>query len=409
MDGAIDAWSAIGLDAQRETLKTERLEMVARAEASKASRKNIAEETRTFRKKPVEEQLASIKGVVKLYQKEIDTLTKRAAFAEDKFLGVFTTLFTAPDPAPLLVAEHAKSARRELKLAALAKKQGGGAAELSALRAQVAQYEAELTKLKDQTITIRRLEDELEEAEARVTDGSEALAAQLEAVADAQHAQTAAALTAEHEEVSKAHAERAAADAARLREASDEAVRLEAQLNASVAHAERDSAAHNAELTMMASEVERLGAQLEMSEAERHTLAARLERSGERERGEGIDERHALAMSLEDAELRALSLQAAQKQQVAELIAAKRAAESEARVATREREAARAELALLRSRANADEVTDAVHARRLARRLRIVKQLLLSDIGRDATANEELALVSAEMLPLHFIRILLTI
>lgn len=66
------------------------------------NRKKLAEQTRDFKKQPDEEKLESFKPLLKSYQTEIDTLTKRSKSAENAFLNVHSALTTAPDPYPLL-------------------------------------------------------------------------------------------------------------------------------------------------------------------------------------------------------------------------------------------------------------------------------------------------------------------
>ena len=435
-DGA-EVWRSYDLDGRRTSMKECRLEMVRRAEDSKTSRKTVAIATRKFRSLPKEEQGSEIKGLVRLYQGEIDSLTKRAKAAEAGFLDVFTGLFSAPDPTALIDAAVAKASRRELKLeAALAAAAAASAqssssmssgdeaklhaqiasyeAELSGLRdqtqtirrlqaeldskarltAQVTQYESELGKLKDQTITIRRLQEQLNEAEAKAVEGGADFEAQLEAVADAQHAETAAALNAEHEAERSALEARNEASERNARSALDEVARLQAQLDATVVDAERAGAAHEATATMLASEVQRLGSELAISDAERRALQQQAGGAGSGS-GSGLrglssadaDERLSLAMDLEEAELKIQSMQAAQRAVVAEAEAAQHDAKEVARAAEKEAAAACAELALMRSRVDADELSGAASGKRLRLRVRAMKQLLLRSGNGDGGGN----------------------
>jgi hypothetical protein len=53
---------------------------------------------KAFRKLPDDEKLKGFGALLKLYQEEIDTLTKRSKFSDNAFLGVYRFLAEAPDP-----------------------------------------------------------------------------------------------------------------------------------------------------------------------------------------------------------------------------------------------------------------------------------------------------------------------
>ncbi|KAH9931059.1 uncharacterized protein BXZ73DRAFT_77756 [Epithele typhae] len=57
-----------------------------------------------FKKISDGEKLTAFKGLLKAYQTEIDSLTKRLKTAENAFLNVYKVLAEAPDPYPLLEA-----------------------------------------------------------------------------------------------------------------------------------------------------------------------------------------------------------------------------------------------------------------------------------------------------------------
>ncbi|KAI0318257.1 CASP C terminal-domain-containing protein, partial [Amylostereum chailletii] len=71
---------------------------------SVVGRKALADRTKDFKRISEEEKLNAFKGLLKAYQTEIDSLTKRCKFAENAFLDVYKVLAEAPDPYPLLEA-----------------------------------------------------------------------------------------------------------------------------------------------------------------------------------------------------------------------------------------------------------------------------------------------------------------
>lgn len=73
-------------------------EVVARLEESDQSRKRLVEQTKEFRKSAPEDVRKAMGGLLKSYQGEIDSLSKRAKLAEAAFMAVYTPLSDAPDP-----------------------------------------------------------------------------------------------------------------------------------------------------------------------------------------------------------------------------------------------------------------------------------------------------------------------
>lgn len=101
---AIKAWSEIGLASLQHTLDDAGVEILENQKASMVSRKELAARTKAFKKSSDETKLVEIKSLLKLYQSEVDNLTKRGKFAETSFMNVYQALVEAPDPTPLLEA-----------------------------------------------------------------------------------------------------------------------------------------------------------------------------------------------------------------------------------------------------------------------------------------------------------------
>ena len=145
------------------------------------------------------------RGTIRAYQEEIDNLTRRGKAAESSCATAVATLADRPNPVPLLEAAHheiaqqklhvqqvlqtVESVNRELEAAELKNRQyqeqlavwqkdsnsgkNNNAAnqsstlsneerdELVQLRTEVAEYEVEFRSLKNQDITIRKLEDKI--------------------------------------------------------------------------------------------------------------------------------------------------------------------------------------------------------------------------------------------------------
>ncbi|QRV79542.1 hypothetical protein RhiJN_07557 [Ceratobasidium sp. AG-Ba] len=99
---ALTVWKEIDLSELQKRLDTQGLELVENQKESVVGRKALADKTKDFKKLPEEEKPEAIKGLLKAYQNEIDSLTKRCKSSDNAFLGVYKLLAEAPDPYPLL-------------------------------------------------------------------------------------------------------------------------------------------------------------------------------------------------------------------------------------------------------------------------------------------------------------------
>ncbi|KAI9288837.1 CASP C terminal-domain-containing protein [Umbelopsis sp. AD052] len=101
---AISFWKNANLSSLQNELDQQGLEIVEKQKDGLISRKKLAEQTRDFKKLTDEEKLQQIKGLLKSYQTEIDSLTKRTKYSENSFLSIYKLLADAPDPTPFLEA-----------------------------------------------------------------------------------------------------------------------------------------------------------------------------------------------------------------------------------------------------------------------------------------------------------------
>ena len=99
---ALSIWRDINLADLQQQLNATAPELLEAQKAAVTNRKKLADQTREFKKQPDANKLESFKPLLKAYQTEIDTLTKRSKAAENAFLNVHSALTTAPDPYPFL-------------------------------------------------------------------------------------------------------------------------------------------------------------------------------------------------------------------------------------------------------------------------------------------------------------------
>ncbi|POM65955.1 CASP-like protein [Phytophthora palmivora] len=128
-------------------------------DASVRSRKKLAETTKQFRRLASDADKAAGAGpLLKAYQEEIDHLTRRAKFSENAFFQLYKGLYAAPDPAPALALVASSSATDDLT------------EENKKLKRELKEYEAEFASLKNQDITIRKLEEQVAAAARKQED-----------------------------------------------------------------------------------------------------------------------------------------------------------------------------------------------------------------------------------------------
>ncbi|KAJ6594099.1 CASP C terminal-domain-containing protein [Mycena capillaripes] len=102
--GALATWKDINLSELQKTLDAQGIQLVDNQKESVVGRKALADKTKEFKKIPDSEKLEAFKALLKAYQTEIDSLTKRSKASENAFLDVYKVLAEAPDPYPLLEA-----------------------------------------------------------------------------------------------------------------------------------------------------------------------------------------------------------------------------------------------------------------------------------------------------------------
>lgn len=106
-----------------------------------------------FKKLPDDnEKFNAIKVLLKAYQGEIDSLTRRAKMSETSFLNVYKLLSDAPDPYPLLDAAVDQTVK---------------VAEARMLESELGRLREENAELKKQVEEVDKVDEKRKKAEAR--------------------------------------------------------------------------------------------------------------------------------------------------------------------------------------------------------------------------------------------------
>ncbi|BFZ04767.1 hypothetical protein BsWGS_07805 [Bradybaena similaris] len=147
------------LELQRE-LDTTATDLANRQDESEGSRKRLVELSREFKKNTPEDIRKVVAPLLKSFQLEIDSLSKRSKAAEAAFLSVYKKLIDLPDPVPAL--EHAQNLQKK------AHKVQDLEIENKQLRETLEEYNHEFAEVKNQEVTIKQLKEKLKEHEERV-------------------------------------------------------------------------------------------------------------------------------------------------------------------------------------------------------------------------------------------------
>ncbi|KAJ7647139.1 CASP C terminal-domain-containing protein [Roridomyces roridus] len=160
--GALATWKEINLSELQKALDAQGIQLVDNQKESVLGRKGLADKTKEFKKLAEDEKLKSFNGLLKAYQSEIDSLTKRSKTSENAFLDVYKVLAEAPDPYPLLEAAvdqtvkvaEARDFESELKRVR---------EENAELRKRVNEFSAVETAKKKAELKVEQLESKMEE------------------------------------------------------------------------------------------------------------------------------------------------------------------------------------------------------------------------------------------------------
>ncbi|XWS50705.1 hypothetical protein CRYUN_Cryun12cG0109500 [Craigia yunnanensis] len=147
-------WKEFDLEKEKSVLDEQGLRITENQENSQKNRRKSAESTRDFKKASAEEKLSLFNSLLKVYQEEVDNLTKRAKFGENAFLNIYQKLYEAPDPYPAL----ASIAEQDLKISETE-------SENRKMKIELEEFRTEAMHLKNQQATIRRLEERTRQLE----------------------------------------------------------------------------------------------------------------------------------------------------------------------------------------------------------------------------------------------------
>lgn len=99
---ALNVWSSIDLSNLQKELDDKAIEIQEIQKNSLLSRKELAKETKVFKKLQDDCKINEFNKLLKLYQNEIDNVNKKNKNIENLFFKIYRSIADAPDPKPLL-------------------------------------------------------------------------------------------------------------------------------------------------------------------------------------------------------------------------------------------------------------------------------------------------------------------
>jgi len=133
--------------------------LTAQSTRATTSRKNLADATKSFKKlTTAQERLDSVKPLLKLYQEEIDALSKSRKFAEQSYNELWLESVSQTSS----LASQLKDA---VATSASVTFSASSSSKIAKLEADLADYEAEFKTLKNQDLTIKQLQKQIHHLE----------------------------------------------------------------------------------------------------------------------------------------------------------------------------------------------------------------------------------------------------
>lgn len=258
LDGAkrvLSYWEELDLENTKVAWDQHSLGISQNQDISMKNRKSLAELTKAFRSGDKKD----VAPLLKAYQGEIDSLTKRAKHAEGSYLGIYQLLYDAPDVVPSLRAFVAMAER------------------VTATEQEARRYRQELEIFKREANSAKNLQSTLRRLEERNAELEESLDAKVAAIVEQKQK--------EIEKSLEAAQEREATQQALLEETRESLTAMQKQHDRTQtdlfdlrAKMEEERASKQHELEAASEEIERAQERVRSLEMVRQDLAVELEK-----------------------------------------------------------------------------------------------------------------------------------
>lgn len=144
----VDVWSKFNIENVKRDLDERVIEIAKLLEEGDESRKRLIDQTKEFRKSLNDDQRKLVAQILKPFQLEVDSASKRSKLMEQVLLNLYKQLIDLPDPVPAL-----ESVQRLQKRADRAQDLD---LENKALKETLDDFKAEFSQVKNQGRQISR-------------------------------------------------------------------------------------------------------------------------------------------------------------------------------------------------------------------------------------------------------------
>ena len=155
----IEHWLQFDIKSIQHELDDKVIEIAQQLEEGDTSRKKLIEQTKEFRKNLNDEQKKLIGPILKQFQVEVDSSSKRSKLMEQVLLKLYKQLIDLPDPNPAL--ENAERVNKK------AEKMQDLEIENKQLKNTLEEYHLEFVEVKNQEVTIKNLNQKIKELEEK--------------------------------------------------------------------------------------------------------------------------------------------------------------------------------------------------------------------------------------------------
>lgn len=151
-----ETWRELKLAEIQADMDQTATQLANRKDESDSSRKKLIVESKKFKKDTPEESRKQVQPLLKLFQSEVDALSKRAKWAETAFLSIYKKIIELPDPLPAL--EQAENLQKKVQ------KLGEIEIENQKLKDTINTYKKDFAEMKNNETKVQKLEKQLNEA-----------------------------------------------------------------------------------------------------------------------------------------------------------------------------------------------------------------------------------------------------
>lgn len=147
----LEAWKEFKFTETLKNLDSHSQVITTHQECNVEERAKLREESKNWAKSPADQKVKTVGNLIKLYQKEIDRLTKNEVFAETQLLSIWNELSKVADPVQIIEKAEKSNQVDSSEIIKLR-------IENDHLKKDVEAFKSEFQEIQNQEITIRKLQ-----------------------------------------------------------------------------------------------------------------------------------------------------------------------------------------------------------------------------------------------------------